>query len=83
MFQIAAPPRKTAKQENEMRRVHCRPGDLAIVIDAYNAINTGTIVKVNATHKNQKALTKSADDRLWTVTGTHPMTCAMDGKRLL
>ena len=42
--------------------------------------NLGSILKVNTTHKNQKAITKEADDHLWAVTATHPMTYAMDVK---
>lgn len=63
-----------------MRKLNCKPGDLAIIIDAYNAVNIGTIVKIIATHKNQNALDKDADDHLWTVTAPHPITYAIDGK---
>ena len=63
-----------------MKKLNCKPGDLAIIIDAYNAVNIGTIVKVIAVHKNQNALDKEADDHLWTVTAPHPITYAIDGK---
>ena len=81
MFQIAAPAfRKAAKQENEMRKLNCKPGDLAIIIDAYNAVNIGAIVRIIATHKKQNALDKEADDHLWTVIAPHPLTYAINGK---
>ena len=81
LIQIAAPAFcKAAKKENEMRKLNCKPGDLAIIIDAYNAVNIGAIVKVIAAHKNQNALDKEADDYLWTVTAPHPMTYAIDNK---
>ena len=81
LFQIAAPAfRKAAKQENEMKKINCKPGDLAIIIDAYNSVNIGAIVKIIAAHKNQNALDKDADDHLWTVTAPYPMTYAIDGK---
>ena len=81
MIQIAAPAfRKAAKQENEMRKLNCKPGDLAIIIDAYNAVNIGAIVRIIATHKKQHALAKEAHDHLWTVTAPHPLIYAIDGK---
>ena len=65
MIQIAAPAfRKAAKPENQMRKLNCKPGDLAIIIDAYNAVNIGAIVRIIATHKKQTALDKEADDHL-------------------
>ena len=63
-----------------MKKLNCKPGDLAIIIDAYNATNIGSIVKIIAAHKNQNALDKDADDHLWTVTAPHPMTYAIDCK---
>jgi len=63
-----------------MKKLNCKPGDLAIIIDAYNATNIGAIVKIIAAHKNQNALDKDADDHLWTVTAPQPMTYAIDGK---
>ncbi len=63
-----------------MRKLNCMPGDLAIIIDAYNATNIGAIVKIIAAHKNQNALDKEADDHLWTVIAPHPLTYAINGK---
>ena len=62
-----------------MRKLNCKPGDLAIIIDAYNAVNIGAIVRIIATHKKQNALDKEADDHLWTVIAPHPLTYAING----
>jgi hypothetical protein len=81
LIQIAAPAfRKAAKQENEMKKLNCKPCDLAIIIDAYNSVNIGAIVRITATHKKQNALDKEADDHLWTVIAPHPLTYAINGK---
>ena len=63
-----------------MRKLNCKPGDLAIIIEAHNAVNIGAIVRVIATHKKQNALDKEADDHLWTVIAPHPLTYAINGK---
>ena len=34
----------------------CMPGDLAVVIEAFNEVNVGSIVKVLALHPDQFAL---------------------------
>ena len=47
-----------------MRKLNCKLGDLAIIIDAYNAVNIGAIVRIIATHKKQNALDKEADEML-------------------
>jgi hypothetical protein len=39
-----------------MRKLNCRPGDLAITVDAYNPVNIGSIVRVLHKHHNQSAL---------------------------
>lgn len=84
MIQIAAPAfRKATKQENEMRKLNCKSGDLAIIIEAYNAVNIGAIVKIIETHKNQVAISKEAEDHLWTVIAPRPLTYAINGKLVL
>ncbi len=81
LIQIAAPAfRKAAKQEKEMRKLNCKSGDLAIIIEAYNAVNIGAIVKIIGTHKNQLAMSKEAEDHLWTVIAPHPLTYEINGK---
>ena len=63
-----------------MRKLNCKPGDLAIIIDAYNAVNIGAIVRIIAKHKKQNAQDKEADDHLWTVIAPHPLTYAINDK---
>ena len=63
-----------------MRKLNCKSGDLAIIIEAYNAVNIGAIVKIIGTHKNQVAISKEAEDHLWTVIAPHPLTYAINGK---
>ena len=63
-----------------MKKLNCKPCDLAIIIDAYNSVNIGAIVRITATHKKQNALDKEADDHLWTVIAPHPLTYAINGK---
>jgi len=53
---------------------NCKPGDLAIVVKAHNACNIGTILKVLRLNRNQSALCTAADDVIWLVEATHPMT---------
>ena len=76
LFQIAAPADtgKAAKQEIEMRKLNCRPGDLAITVEAYNAINIGSVVRVLHKHHNQSALVVEPDDFLWYVEAAHYLT---------
>lgn len=55
-------------------KLNCESGDLAIVIDAWNPTNIGTIVRVIAAHPDQNAPWKEPGDFLWTVTAPQPMT---------
>ena len=57
-----------------MRKLNCRPGDLAITVEAHNAINIGSIVKVLHKHQNQSALVVEPDDFLWYVEAAHYLT---------
>ena len=57
-----------------MRKLNCRPGDLAITVEAYNAINIGSIVRVLHKHHNQSALVVEPDDFLWYVEAAHYLT---------
>ena len=63
-----------------MRKLNCKSGDLAIIIEAYNAVNIGAIVKIIGTHKNQLAISKETEDHLWTIIAPHPLTYAINGK---
>lgn len=57
-----------------MRKLNCRPGDLAITVEAYNPINIGSIVRVLHKHHNQSALVVEPDDFLWYVEASHYLT---------
>ena len=50
-----------------MKQFNCKPGDLAVIVDAYNPENIGTFVKVLKVHKNQFDLVKPEGDVLWLV----------------
>lgn len=52
----------------------CYPGDWAVVIDAYNTSNIGTIVKIIGLHPNQSELLVPPTDALWTAQAPQPMT---------
>ena len=81
MIQIAAPAfRKAAKQGNEMRKLNCKSGDLAVIVTAYNLENIGTILRVLKTHKNQKAVLADKEDHIWLAVAPRPMTYEVDGK---
>ena len=69
---------KTTKQEKEMNR-NCKPGDLAIVVDAYNPANIGTIVRVIRVHPNQGAMCKEPEDLLWFAAAPRPMSYDVGG----
>ena len=57
-----------------MRKLNCRPGDLAITVEAFNPINIGNIVRVLHKHHNQSALSVEPDDFLWYVEAAHYLT---------
>jgi hypothetical protein len=57
-----------------MRKLNCRPGDLAITVEAFNPINIGSIVRVLHKHHNQSALIVEPDDFLWYVEAAHYLT---------
>ena len=57
-----------------MTQFNCKPGDLAVIVDAYNLENIGTFVKVLKAHKNQFDLVKPEGDVLWLVEASRPMS---------
>ncbi len=63
--------------------MNCEPGDLAIVVNAVNPINIGTIVKVLHSHQNQKSLFVAADDHIWMVSAPQAMTYTVGDKQVL
>ncbi|MFM7800628.1 MAG: hypothetical protein ACKO69_00530 [Limnohabitans sp.] len=59
--------------------MNCRPGDLAVVVEAYNPSNIGSIVRVLRSHPNQKVLVTEPGDHIWTMEATHPQAYEVDG----
>ena len=57
-----------------MRKLNCRPGDLAITVEAFNPINIGSIVRVLHKHHNQSALSVEPYAFLWYVEAPHYLT---------
>jgi hypothetical protein len=53
---------------------NCKPGDLAIVVQAYNACNVGTIVKVLRLSGDQEALYTPGAYLIWIVEAAHLLT---------
>lgn len=58
----------------------CAPGDLAIVVYAYNTVNIGAVVKVLALHPNQFEIESRLEDVLWTCQAAYPMAYSVGGK---
>ena len=52
--------------------MNCKPGDLAVVVDAYNPTNIGSILRILRTHEDQAALLIEPGDHIWTMVATHP-----------
>jgi len=63
-----------------MTQFNCKPGDLAVIVDAYNPENIGTFVKVLRAHKNQFDLVKPEGDVLWLVEASRPMSYDVSGR---
>ena len=63
-----------------MRKLNCKPGDLAVIVTAYNLENIGTILRVLKTHKNQKAVLADKEDHIWLAVAPRPMTYEVGGK---
>ena len=63
-----------------MRKLNCRPGDLAIVVEAFNPINIGAIVKVIGKHRNQRVLCASPEEFIWLIEAPYPLTYEVKGK---
>ena len=52
--------------------MNCKPGDLAIVVDAHNPCNIGSILRILKSHRNQTSLLIEPGDHIWLVQATHP-----------
>ena len=63
-----------------MTQFNWKPGDLAVIVDAYNPENIGTFVKVLKIHKNQFDLVKPEGDVLWLVEASRPMSYDVSGR---
>ncbi len=82
LFQIADPDTssKTAKQENQMEKLNCSAGDLAIAIKAHNPSNIGSIVTVLRKHPNQYIIPDEIGQFIWMVEGSHHLTYTKGGR---
>jgi len=82
LSQIADPDTlsKTAKQENQMEKLNCCAGDLAIAINAHNPSNIGSIVKVLRKHPNQYIIPDEIGQFIWMVEGSHLLTYTKGGR---
>jgi hypothetical protein len=82
LFQIADPDTssKTAKQENQMEKLNCSAGDLAIAIKAHNPSNIGSIVTVLRKHPNQYIIPDEIGQFIWMVEGSHLLTYTKGGR---
>jgi len=58
----------------------CKPGDLAIIIDAYNASNIGIIVRVVGLYSGQNGVCAPEGDVIWLAQASQPMTYAEPSK---
>ena len=61
--------------------LRCRPGDLAVVIDARLPSNLGRIVRIVAQHDGTGDLAYPPSVATWLVTSPCSMSWVMDGKR--
>ena len=61
----------------------CKPGDLAVVIDAANAVNIGRIVKVLELHHGRGALAMVRSCPVWMVECPDAMLWTDGAKRYL
>ena len=82
LFQIAAQADfgNAAKEEKIMRKLNCKPGDLAIIVEAFNPVNIGAVVKVIGKHRNQRVLCASPEEFIWLIEAPHHLTYEVKGK---
>lgn len=59
---------------------YCKPGDLAIVIEAYNPCNIGTIVHVIGLYSGKSRICAPEGDVIWLAQASQPMTYAAPSK---
>ena len=63
-----------------MRKLNCKLGDLAIIIEAFNPVNIGAVVKVIGKHRNQRVLCAASEEFIWLIEAPHPLTYKVKGK---
>jgi hypothetical protein len=54
--------------------MRCKPGDLAVIIDAFNCTNVGRIVKVVRLHDGGGSLAMASSPNVWLVHCAQPLT---------
>ena len=64
-----------------MKKVRCKPGDLAVVISAKNKRNLGIIVKIIDADDRKGAVRYPLGTPTWLVESQQPLTWVVDGKR--
>jgi hypothetical protein len=65
-----------------MQSLRCKPGDLAIIVKAYNRCNIGTIVQVIRRDDGQHPLSFSSYIPCWLVTSAKRLTWTKNGKKV-
>lgn len=63
-----------------MSQPRCRPGDLAIVIEAHNPDNIGRVVQVLRLHDGTGPLAMQDAGVVWEISATTPMTWSKNGR---
>jgi hypothetical protein len=58
---------------------YCKPGELAVVVEAYNACNIGTIVHVIGLYTGQSGLCTPEGDVIWEAQASDPLTYDYSG----
>ena len=66
-----------------MTKLNCKPGDLAVVITAYNPENVGTILRVIKKHPNQDALVDYKGSHILLDEAARPMAYTVGDKLVM
>ena len=59
----------------------CKPGDLAVIVEATNKANIGRIVKVVAAHDGKGILAMVSQGQIWMINAPTPLTWSIGRKR--
>jgi len=65
-----------------MQSLRCKPGDLAIIVKAYNRCNIGTIVQVIRRDDGQHPLSFSPNIPCWLVSSAKRLTWSKNAKKV-